>query len=117
MAQEVFQERAQGLTHTLWLSAPDSFRLRASGTFFDALAYAKPLVYTANPYIDPYFAEEPGIGVRCLDLAAVPAAIAEFAASRTPELDGAAQAAMLRLRERFTPAALARTLPQALGWD
>ena len=117
VAQEVFAERARGLTHTLWLSAPESFRLRASGTFFDALAYGKPLVYTANPFIDPYFAHEPGIGVRCADLAAVPAAIVQLAANRTPATDAAAQAAMARLRERFAPAALAGRLPAALAWD
>ena len=70
VSRHTFIERAQGITHALWLAPADSFRLRASGTFFDALSYVKPLIYTANPFIDSYHAQEPNIGVRCETLAA-----------------------------------------------
>jgi len=117
ISREVFLERAEGVTHTLWLATTDSFQLRASGTFFDALAYAKPLVYTANPFIDPYYAMEPGIGVRCETMGDVPGSILELAACSTVEEYAAARAAMLRLRKRFTPHALAERLPASLGWS
>ncbi len=116
IARSVFVERARSLTHSLWLAEPGAFKLRASGTFFDALSYAKPLVYTANPYIDAYFAEEPAIGVRCERVEDVPAAIERLAAEHTAEGYEAAQSAMLRLRERFTPQALAARLPAILDW-
>jgi len=120
LARETFVARAEKITYALWLAPPNSFRLRASGTFFDALAFAKPLIYTANPYIDGYLAGTLGIcriGIRCATLAAVPQAILETAAGHTEREYGAQRAAIERLRARFAPAALARTLPAALGWQ
>jgi hypothetical protein len=112
-----FVRRAESVTHTLWLAHPGGFRLRASATFFDALGYGKPLVYTANAFVDPYFAEAPGIGVRCDSVAEVPEAILRLAAETTPESYAATQAAIAEFRIRFTPKALAKRLPKALGWD
>jgi len=117
VAHEEFVRRAESVTHTLWLAHAGGFRLRASGTFFDALGYGKPLVYTANPFVDAYFAEAPGIGVRCESLADVPAAIVRLAAETTPESYAAAQAAILAFRVRFTPEALARRLPESFDWE
>lgn len=115
--RKVFLERAAGITHTLWLAKIGGFRLRASGTFFDALAHGKPLVYTANPYLDPYFALEPALGVRVETLEEVPEAILEVAARFTTEGYAKSRAAMERFRRRFTPQELARTLPAAFDWD
>jgi hypothetical protein len=117
LSREIFDERAENITHALWLTPPSHFRLRASGTFFDALAFAKPLVYTANPYIDAYFALEPGIGVRCETVDDVPEAILNLATNYTPETYAEARAAIERLRRRFTPEELAKTLPASLNWD
>ncbi len=71
-------------THCGW-APPGHFRLRASGTFFDALAYAKPLVYTTNSYIDSYYEQEPGIGVRCQTVEEVPQAILSLIEHHTIE--------------------------------
>jgi hypothetical protein len=116
ISRENFIVQAQGITHSLWLASPDGFRLRASGTFFDALAYGKPIVYTANPYIDFYFSLEPGIGYRCESLEEVPQMILNIVRTETPAAYSAAQAAMQRLRNRFTPEQLARTLPEKMAW-
>ncbi len=116
IARGIFEERARALTHALWLAAPRGFRLRASGTFFDALAFLKPLVYTANPYIDSYFAEAPEIGLRCERVSDVPEAILTLLRTTTPERYAGMRTAMLRLRERFTPQALALRLPEQLQW-
>ena len=114
--QKEFIRRTATVTYCLWLSPPDTFRLRASGTLLDALAYGKPLVYTANPFIDAYFQKTPGIGVRCETLAEVPAAILHLAAQHTPARYAAAQAAIAHFRTRFTPEALAAHLPATLDW-
>lgn len=116
ISRETFIHNAGRISHALWLAPPDTFRLRASGTFFDALAYGKPLLYTANPYIDPYYAAEPGIGVRCATVDDVPAAILQAVRGYSAAGYAQAQQAMLRLRTRFTPAEQARTLPAALDW-
>jgi hypothetical protein len=117
ISRETFMERAQSITHTLWLAHPDAFRLRASGTFFDALAYAKPLVYTANAFIDSYHALEPGIGVRCPTLDDVPAAVLELATNMSSQSYAADVQAIERLRTRFTPEEQAKALSTALAWD
>jgi hypothetical protein len=112
-----FIERAKGITHALWLAPPNSSRLRASGTFFDALAYGKPIIYTANAYVDSYYASEPEIGLRCETVEDVPAAILETSRSYSPTEYSRRQAAMERLRHRFSPSAIAATLPSALKWN
>jgi hypothetical protein len=114
LPRQTFIERANSITHTLWISPPDEFRLRASGTFLDALAYAKPLVYLANPYIDPYYALEPGIGIRCESVDDMVEAILNLAEHHNRESYATARAAMERFRLRFTPQEQAKTLPEAL---
>jgi hypothetical protein len=112
-----FIERAKGITHALWLAPPDSSRLRASGTFFDALAYGKPIIYTANAYMDSYYASEPEIGLRCATMEDVPAAILETSRSCSSTKYSQSQAAMERLRYRFSPSSIAATLPSTLKWN
>lgn len=114
--RQTFIERAQGITHALWLAPANGFRLRASGTFFDALSYVKPLIYTANPYIDSYAALEPGIGVRCNGVDEVGQAIRQVVKTHSPQTYRAAQEAILRLRERFTPQSQAARIARALDW-
>jgi hypothetical protein len=114
--RDTFIQRAHNISHALWLAPPNSFRLRASGTFFDALAYGKPLIYTANPYIDPYYAAEPAIGVRCETIDDVPSAILQETRGYNPEQYAEAQQAMQRLRHRFTPQQQAHGLARALNW-
>lgn len=115
--RQIFRERASSITHTLWLAKIGGFRLRASGTFFDALAYGKPLVYTANPYLDPYFAMEPALGVRVTTLAEVPKAILRVSREFSEDGYASSRAAIEQFRRRFTPQALAQNLPEAIGWD
>ena len=117
ISRTVFRERAEGITHTLWLAKIGGFRLRASGTFFDALAYAKPLVYTANPYLDRYFALEPALGVRVSTLDEVPEAILGVACSFSEASYAASRAAIETFRLRFTPQELAKRIPAAVDWD
>ncbi len=117
IAREAFIDRAHGITYALWLAPAASFRLRASGTFFDALSYVKPLVYTANPFIDQYHALEPGIGLRCETIPDVERGIRQLTEEHSASTFAAQQAAILRLRERFTPTAQAKALATALDWD
>jgi hypothetical protein len=114
---EVFAERARSVTYALWIASPDAFRLRASGTFFDALAYGKPLVYTANEFIDHYHAMAPEIGVRCETLPEIAAAMLKLADQHEAGLYEQRLQAIEAFRERFSPQSLAERLPEALGWE
>jgi hypothetical protein len=115
--RETFHARARETTHALWLAPPGSFRLRASGTFLDALAHATPLIYTANPYIDQYLAGSQAVGVRCASVEDVARAVLEATATHTNEAYGARRKAVASLRERFSPVALAGRLSAALEWE
>ena len=114
-----YVERASSLRYALWLAEPGTFRLRASGTFFDALAFGKPLIYVTNPFIDGYLSAQDGaeqVGIRCDSVQEVPAAILR-AAQEDPATYNARVAAILRLRERFTPQVLASSLRDAMLSD
>ncbi len=119
LAREAFQTSAQSVTHALWLAEPSGFRLRASGTLFDALAYLKPVVYTANPYFDGYGLVEAGIGVRCVSLEEVVTAVLRLATeASTPgaqERYADTTDRIERFRTRFTPEALVGPLRAALA--
>ena len=115
ISREEFVRRAESVTHALWVSSPDSFKLRASGTFFDALAFCKPLVYTANAYVDAYLTGAPEVGVRCAGVEEAAAKILELAAH--PDAGGYARSvrAIEVLRKRFAPEALALHLREVFG--
>lgn len=113
--REEFVRRAESVTHALWLAPADSFKLRASGTFFDALAFCKPLVYTAAEFVDGYVAQAPEIGVRCEGLEDAAQKILELARSPDAERYAASQRAISDFRRRFTPEALAVQLRKEFG--
>jgi hypothetical protein len=108
LPREEFLARTARIGYALWLAQPGGYRLRASGTFFDALSFGKPLLFVANAFVDRYFEQEPAIGVRCASLEEL--AEAAVAVTRTQQGYAEAQAAIARLRERFTPQAQAAAL-------
>jgi hypothetical protein len=115
--RESFLRRAEEITHALWLAPTGSFRLRASGTFFDALAHGTPLIYTANPYIDQYLSGTWTAGVRCASIEDIVRAVLEVVGTYTPVAYFAQRETLADLRARFSPTALARSLPATLGWE
>jgi hypothetical protein len=60
-----FHRRASSLTYSVWLATPEHYRLTASATFLDSLAYLKPGIYLRNPYIEYYFDQMGDIGYLC----------------------------------------------------
>jgi len=83
----------------------------------DALAFGKPLVYTANEFIDPYHALAPGIGTRCETIDDVPAAVVAVARAHREAEYREAQRAIVNLRVRFAPESLAPRLGSCLDFD
>ena len=53
------------LTYVVWTAKPDHYRLTASGTFLDAMAFLKPGIYLRNDYIEYYFERMGDIGYLC----------------------------------------------------
>lgn len=116
ISADAFLQGARAVTYALWLAEPDSFRLRASGTFMDALAFGKPLVYTANEFIDAYHALAPAIGMRCATIDDVPAAVLAVARAHREAVYREAQEAIVDFRVRFAPESLALRLASCLDF-
>jgi hypothetical protein len=117
ISREEFARRAESITYALWLAPAGSFKLRASGTFFDALAYAKPLVYVANDFIDGFQPAVSEIGFRCAEPRELARAILRIAEGHDAGTYAGLQGAIREFRLRFTPQALARALPLQFGWE
>lgn len=62
---EEFQKRASSVTYSVWLANPEHYRLTASATFLDSLAYLKPGIYLRNAYVEQYFDHMGDIGYLC----------------------------------------------------
>jgi len=63
--REEFDERMHKLSYVVWTAQPDHYRLTASATFLDALAFLKPGIYLRNDYIEYYFERMGDIGYLC----------------------------------------------------
>ena len=113
---EEYVARARSVRYAAWIVPKNGYRLRASATFLDALAYAKPILYTQSVFVDQYVAMEPRLGVQSADVddmirkasTLLDESDAEYADRR---------AAILAFRERFSPEALAPIFRKATGWD
>jgi hypothetical protein len=60
-----YEQRLRGLTYVVGTAKPEHYRLAASATFVDALAFLKPGIYLRNDYIERYFDRMGDIGYLC----------------------------------------------------
>lgn len=60
-----YQAGMTELTYIVWTAKPSQYRLTASGTFLDAIAFLKPGIYLRNEYIEYYFDHMGDIGYLC----------------------------------------------------
>lgn len=65
LSPDEFQKRANSATYSMWLANPEHYRLTASATFLDSLAYLKPGIYLRNAYVEHYFDCIGDIGYLC----------------------------------------------------
>jgi hypothetical protein len=71
LSREEFECYAAMVDYAVFFYPADSYRLTASGAFFDALAFAKPLIAIRNPFFEHYFSRFGDIGYLCDDYAEV----------------------------------------------
>jgi len=60
-----YTRRAASITYSVIVLPPHAYRLRASASFIDALAYGKPVICLRNPYVASYFARLGDLGYLC----------------------------------------------------
>jgi len=65
LSRKEFEDRLNRLSYVVWTAEPDHYRLSASATFLDALAFLKPGIYQRNDYIEYYFDRMGDIGYLC----------------------------------------------------
>jgi hypothetical protein len=65
LPREEFEEQVRRLSYVVWTADPGRYRLVASGTFLDAMAFLKPGIYLRNDFIEHYFDRMGDIGYLC----------------------------------------------------
>jgi hypothetical protein len=65
LSRKEFEDRVHKLSYVVWTAKPDHYRLTASGTFLDAMAFLKPGIYLRSDYIEYCFELMGDIGYLC----------------------------------------------------
>lgn len=77
-----FSTYAKEIDYSVFLYRPSSYRLTASGAFFDALSYIKPIIALKNPFFEHYFNRFGDIGYLCSSYSEVRDCVAEVVRSK-----------------------------------
>lgn len=80
--REAFSAYAKEIDYSVYLYRPNSYRLTASGAFFDALSYVKPIITLKNPFFEYYFNRFGDIGYLCSSYAEVRDCVVEVIQSK-----------------------------------
>ena len=80
--REMFSAYAKEIDYSVFLYRPGSYRLTASGAFFDALSYVKPVIALKNPFFEHYFNRFGDIGYLCSSYAEVRDCVMEVIRSK-----------------------------------
>ena len=105
--KDEYFKQLRALSYVVGTATPSQFQLRASGTFFDALAFTKPAIYLRNPYVEAYFEQMGDVGYLCDSMTEMAELIGTIIARFPRERYEAQCANILRTRTRFSPEYLA----------
>lgn len=65
LSRPAFARMAHEADYCVWTADPDTYRLAASATFLDAMAFTLPGIYLRNPYVEHYADRLGDIGYLC----------------------------------------------------
>ena len=81
MSHEAYTSKVKEITYVVSPSSPAHYKLAASATFIDALAFCKPGIYLRNDYLEYYFEQLGDVGYLCDDLAQMEEIVASICRS------------------------------------
>ncbi|MFL7016482.1 hypothetical protein AB6D16_014805 [Vibrio cyclitrophicus] len=61
--RELFEEKIRAMDYIILPLPNDEYKLRASGSFFDAIKYEKPIIYTKNDFVHSYIKGNEALGI------------------------------------------------------
>lgn len=67
LLEDDYKEYMEKIDYALLFHKPDDYRYTASGVFFDAISYLKPIIAIKNPFFEYYFEMMGDIGYLCHD--------------------------------------------------
>lgn len=102
LSRSDFESRVRGIDYAVFLYRPTSYRLTASGAFFDALSFLKPIITLKNSFFSYYFGRFGDIGYLCESEEHVRETIQEVLYSPPRERYKVQQANLLRARAELT---------------
>lgn len=102
-----YARRASSITHAVWTGEPEHYRLTASASYIDAIAFGKPVVAMRNAFVEHYFSELGDIGYLCDSEAAMLETLAAIAREFPRERYRRQRANLAAARSRFAPERLA----------
>jgi hypothetical protein len=108
--REDFDRLAKNIDYAIFCHNKASHRLTASGAFFDAIAYAKPMIALKNPFFEYYFNMAGDIGYLCNDYLDMKNIVINILESGSADHYNTQVSNILKFRERFEHQAIARTL-------
>lgn len=102
-----YARRAASITHAVWTGVPEVYRLTASASYIDAVAFGKPVVAMRNAFVEHYFSQLGDIGYLCNSEASMLEALAAIAREFPRERYRRQCANLADARLRFAPETLA----------
>lgn len=109
-----FRSRAIQVTYAVMVADPEKYRLIASASFLDTLAYVKPVVCLRNPYAEECFRRMGDIGYLCNTFDEMREVVRSLLSASCPEKYHRQKENILCGREAFAPQTIARTFRDIL---
>jgi hypothetical protein len=107
LTAEEYARRAASITHAVWTGEPGQYRLTASASYVDAIAFGKPVVAMRNAFVEHYFTQLGDVGYLCDSEGAMAETLAALARELPRERYRRQCATLAQARSRFAPEAVA----------
>lgn len=114
LSREAYDGHAREIDYAVFFHKPESYRLTASGSLFDAFSHLKPVIALRSPFFAYYFNLMGDIGYLCDDYQEIKETVARLLEERPVERYLAQRENILKGREKIGVASIGRALKSFL---